>query len=206
LAGCYWLFSLFLPHTLLSALLLVIIVAITGGLHLDGFIDTIDGIAAGHADAARRKSVMKDASVGAIGVIAVITLLLVKFVSLNSLPHSWMMAALVLMPVLSRWAMVYAVFFYPYGRQQGMGGELRKVTRWSGFISASLITLVIVLVLAQLTGLAIMVICWLLVLGVAAFLKSKFNGLTGDTYGAINELVEVLVLIIIAVIAYNRWL
>ena len=206
LAGCYWLFSLFLPHTLLSALLLVVIVAITGGLHLDGFIDTIDGIAAGHADAARRKSVMKDASVGAIGVVAVIVLLLVKFASLNSLPHSWMMATLVLMPVLGRWAMVYAVFFYPYGRQQGMGGELRKATRWSGFIAATLITLAIALVLAQLAGLAIMIICWLLVLGAAAFFKSKFSGLTGDTYGAINELVEVLVLILVAVMAYNRWL
>ena len=205
LVGAYWLLNSFIPHNLLSALLLALLVAITGGLHLDGFIDTTDGIAAGHADATRRKSVMKDASVGAIGVVAVIVLLLVKFIALNSIPDVHVMAALLLMPVLGRWAMVYAVFFYPYGRPQGMGGELRKGTRQGGFIIATLAALAVSLVLAQFVGAAIMGLAWFVVLALAAFFRSKFGGLTGDNYGAINELVETLVLIIVAVLAYNRW-
>lgn len=206
LAGIYWLFSLFLPQALVSGLLLAAMAAITGGLHLDGFVDTTDGIAAGHKDADIGKRVMHDSSVGAIGVIAVILLLLVKFASLNSVPQSWMMATLVLMPVLSRWAMVYAVFMYPYGRWRGMGGELRRATGWAGFMAATIVALAVALVLAKLAGLVVMLIVWLAVMGLAAFFKSKFNGLTGDNYGAINELVEVLVLIMVAVMAYNRWL
>ena len=205
LAVSYWALSPFLPHTLLNALLLTELIALSGGLHLDGFIDTADGIAAGHADATRRKTVMKDASVGAIGVAAVILLLLVKFVALNSIPEFRIAATLMLMVVLGRWAMVYAVFHYPYGRSQGMGDALRKGTGWSGFVIATVIALAASLVLAQVAGAAIMAIAWLAVLGLAAFFKSKFDGLTGDTYGAINELVETLVLLIVAVLAYNGW-
>lgn len=206
LAGIYWLCSLFLPQALTSGILLVALVAITGGLHLDGFIDTADGIAAGHKNADRRKQVMHDSSVGAIGVVAVVLLLVVKYAALNSVPSSWLMATLVLMPVLSRWAMVYAVFAYPYGRQQGMGGELRRATGWSGFIAATVVALAIALVLAQLAGLAILLVVWLVVIALAAFFKSKFAGLTGDTYGAINELAEVSVLIVVTLMAYNGWL
>jgi adenosylcobinamide-GDP ribazoletransferase len=205
LAVSYWALSPFLPHTLLSALLLAELIVLSGGLHLDGFIDTTDGIAAGHADATRRKSVMKDSSVGAIGVVAVAVLLLVKFVALNSVPGSQLATTLVLMAVLGRWAMVYAVFNYPYARSQGMGDALRKGTGWGGFIIATVIALAASVLLAQLAGAAIMAITWLAVLGLAAFFKSKFAGLTGDTYGAINELAETLVLIIVAVLAYNGW-
>lgn len=206
LAGLYWLLSSFLPPALTSGLLVVALVAITGGLHLDGFIDTVDGVAAGHKNAEVRKQVMHDASVGAIGVVAVILLLLVKYVSLNSVPSSWLMATLVMMPVISRWAMVYAVFIYPYARPKGMGGELKRATGWPGFIMATLTTLAVVLVLAQLAGLVVMLVAWLGVVAMAAFFKDKFSGLTGDTYGAINELTEVLILIFVALLAYNGWL
>lgn len=87
-----------------------------------------------------------------------------------------------------------------------MGGELRRGTRWSGFILATIVALAVSLVLAQTAGLAITVITWLAVLGLAAFFKSKFEGLTGDNYGAINELAEVLVLLMVAVLAYNGWI
>jgi adenosylcobinamide-GDP ribazoletransferase len=40
----------------------------------------------------------------------------------------------------------------------------------------------------------------------AHFLKRKFAGLTGDTYGAINEVAEVSVLAIVSLLAYNHWL
>ncbi len=206
LAGIGWLLYLFLPQAVTSGLLVVAMVIITGGLHLDGFVDTFDGLAAGHKTPEMRQQVMHRAGAGAIGVVSVILLLLVKYLSLNSVPESWLMATLVLMPVVSRWAMVYAVFIYPYARRQGMGKELKRATGWYGFAAATAVTLAVALVLAQLAGLAILVAVWILVMALAAFFKGKFSGLTGDTYGAINELAEVFILIIVVLLAHNQWL
>ncbi|GAG42083.1 unnamed protein product, partial [marine sediment metagenome] len=103
LAGLNWLLGLFLPPTVVNALLIVCLVVISGVLHLDGFIDTCDGIA-GHKTPEERWQVMHDSRAGGFGIIGAICLLLVKWVSLNSVPGSLLMATLVLMPVVSRWA------------------------------------------------------------------------------------------------------
>jgi adenosylcobinamide-GDP ribazoletransferase len=181
-------------------------VGLSGGLHLDGFIDTVDGLAAGHSDVERRKKIMHQGGVGAIGVVAVIILLLVKYVALNDIPEASLMAALVLVPVVGRWAMVYAVFFYPYGNSQGMGKDLKEGVGWWGFMAATVVTLGVAITLAQVAGLVIMAAVWLMVVAAAGFLKSKLGGLTGDTYGGINELAEVLVLILVVLISFNGWL
>jgi len=60
--------------------------------------------------------------------------------------------------------------------------------------------------LSRLAGLAIMVAIWVIVVVMAAYLKRKFSGLGGDTYGAINEVAEVCVLIFICLLAHNQWL
>ena len=66
---------------------------------------------------------------------------------------------------------------------------------------ATLIALVVAVGLAQLVGLAIMFLIWVMTVVMAAYLKSKFSGLTGDTYGAINEVTEVGVLILVTLLA-----
>jgi adenosylcobinamide-GDP ribazoletransferase len=118
------------------------------------------------------------------------------------------------MPVVSRWTMVYALYAYPYARPQGLGGEIRKtITRWR-FISATIITLLIVVAAAWLggisyclaAGLALMAGTWVIITLAAGYFKKMFAGLTGDTYGAINEIAEVCVLLIMVLLTYNRWL
>jgi adenosylcobinamide-GDP ribazoletransferase len=205
LAGLSWLLALFLPHFLVSGLLLAALVGLSGGLHLDGFIDTVDGLAAGHSDTERRKKIMHQGGAGAIGVVAVVVLLLVKFVALNDIPQASLIATLVLVPVVGRWAMVYAVFFYPYGNAQGMGKELKEGVGWWGFVAATIVTLAVVIALAQVAGLVILAVVWLMTVAAAAFLKGKMGGLTGDTYGGINEVAEVLVLIMVVLISFNGW-
>ncbi|MFC1940127.1 adenosylcobinamide-GDP ribazoletransferase [Chloroflexota bacterium] len=213
LAGLNWLLSLFLPPMIVNGLLIVSLVVISGALHLDGFVDTCDGIA-GHKTVEDRWAVMHDSRAGAFGIIGVALLLLVKYVSLSSVPASLLMVTLVLVPVLSRWAMVYAVFAYPYARPDGLGKSFKQGASWQGFALATVITLAAAIGLARLanatyfylTGLAIMSGVWIVVVAVAACLKRKFSGLTGDTYGAINEVAEVVVLIIVCLLAYNQWL
>ena len=143
---------------------------------------------------------MHDIRVGGFGIVGVVLLLLVKYVSLNSIPEPLLMATLVLMPVLSRWAMAYAIFAYPYARPSGLGKAFKQGTSWPRFTMATLIAFVVVVILALLAGLSIILVMffiWVVTVAMAAYLKSKFSGLTGDTYGAINEVAEVAVLILI---------
>ncbi len=205
LAGLNWLLGLFLPSVVVYDLLIVFMVVISGALHLDGFVDTCDGIA-GHKTVEDRWRVMHDSRAGAFGIVGVFLLLLVKYVSLNSVPENLLMVTLVLMPVVSRWAMVYTVFAYPYARPAGLGKIFKQETSWQGFTAATLIALAVAAILARLAGLVIMISIWVIVVGMAAYLKRKFSGLTGDTYGAINETTEVCVLILVCLLAHNQWL
>ena len=213
LAGLNWLFGLFLPAQITNGLLIVALAVVTGALHLDGFADTCDGLA-GHKTVEERWRVMHDSRAGAFGIVGVSLLLLVKYVSLGSVPESLLPATLVLVPVLSRWAMVYAVFAHPYAREEGLGKVFKQGTGWPEFATATAITLAAAICLAWLAGMsyfylagpAIMLGVWIVVALVAACLKRKFSGLTGDTYGAVNEVAEVGVLILVSLMAYNNWL
>jgi adenosylcobinamide-GDP ribazoletransferase len=200
LAGLNWLFGLFLPDALADALLLVAMVLLTGALHLDGFVDTCDGLA-GHHTAEERWHIMDDSRAGGFGVVGAVLLLLVKYLSLNSLPDHLMLMTLVLMPVLGRWAMVYAVFTHSYAKPSGLGKELKEGTSWPRFTLATVVAVGVVAVLAQVVGVALMFLVWLATVALAAYFRAKFAGLTGDTYGAINELIEVGVLILINIFA-----
>ena len=91
LAVLNWLLSHILPPAVVNALLLVALVVITGALHLDGLADTCDGIA-GHKPVEDRWRVMRDSHTGAFGVIGVVLVLLVKYVTLNSIPQVFMAA------------------------------------------------------------------------------------------------------------------
>jgi len=205
LAGLYWLLRLVLPSAVVSGLLLVCLVVLTGGLHLDGFVDTCDGIA-GHKTPEARWQVMRDSRAGAFGIVGVCCLLIVKYVSLNSVPDSLMMMTLVLMPVVSRWAMVYAVFAYPYARPSGLGKVFKQAASRRRLAIATLVALAVAIPWFRLAGLVIMLGVWAIVVAMAAYLKGKFSGLTGDTYGAINEVAEVSVLILVCLLAHNQWL
>jgi len=193
LSGLAWLFDLLLP-ALADALLLVAMVILTGAMHLDGLADTCDGIA-GHKTPEERWRVMRDSRAGAFGIVGVVLLLLVKYVSLNNIPQVSLMSTLILMSVVSRWAMTYAIFAYPYARESGMGKALKQGTNWLRFTVATLITVAVAAGLARLTGLAVILVIWLVTTLMATYFKNKFAGLTGDNYGALNEIAEVSVLI-----------
>lgn len=213
LVGLKWLFVLYLPSAVVSGLLIAAMVLISGALHLEGFIDTCDGIA-GHRTVEERLRVMHDSRVGAFGVIGAVLLLLVKYVSLSSVPEDWLTLTLLLVPLVSRWAMVYAVFAYPYARPSGLGLSFKQGASWQRLTLATIMTLAVVMLLLWWSGInhpllgapAILAVIWLMVAVSGTYLKRKFSGLSGDTYGAINEVVEAGVLVTIIVLTYNGWL
>ena len=202
LAGLSWILRFVLPQGIANALLLVVLVILTGALHLDGLADTCDGLA-GHKTAEDRWRIMRDSRVGGFGVIGIVLILLVKYVSLNSIPGTIMIASLVLMPVASRWAMTYAIFAYPYARPSGLGKVFKEGTRWPEFIVATIVTIVVATLSMKLIGLAMLAIIWLIVVVLAAYFKKTFAGLTGDNYGAINEISEASVLILVNVFVHS---
>jgi adenosylcobinamide-GDP ribazoletransferase len=202
LAGLNWLLYYILPQPVINVLLIAALVIITGALHLDGFADTCDGIA-GHKTVEERWRVMRDSRTGAFGVVGIALLLLTKYVSLNNIHPEFMTAVLIFLPVVSRWAMVYAIFAYPYARPEGLGTVYKNATRWPQFTSATAITLAIAGALFPLfsyTGLILIFGIFIITTALAFYLKHKFAGLTGDTYGAINEVAEVMALLFAVII------
>ena len=202
LAGLSWILRFVLPPGIANALLLVVLVILTGALHLDGLADTCDGLA-GHKTAEDRWRIMRDSRVGGFGVIGIVLILLVKYVSLNSIPGTIMIASLVLMPVASRWAMTYAIFAYPYARPSGLGKVFKEGTVWPGFTLAAIVTIVVAALSMKLVGLVILAIVSIITIVLAAYFKKTFAGLTGDNYGAINEISEVSVLILVNVFVHS---
>ena len=111
-----------LPHPAAAALLLCLTVWITGGLHLDGLADTVDGLGGGQDPEARRR-IMKDSRVGAFGVLALILILLLKFAFLLAAADRGWRGQIILYPVLSRWGMVYLAYLSDYARPEGGLGQ-----------------------------------------------------------------------------------
>ena len=200
LLGLDLLLSLFLPLVLVNVLLIIVLLILTGALHLDGFIDTCDGLAVKGSPSDRLKA-MKDSRVGAFGVIGACCMLLAQFAALMALPMGIRASALILMPVLGHWAMVYAICAFPVAKKEGMGWAIKQGANWKGMALAAGISLVIASVLLGWWGLALMAAVSLIVLIFARFLSSRLGGLSGDSYGAVSELTQLAVLILIYIIA-----
>jgi adenosylcobinamide-GDP ribazoletransferase len=200
LAGLDLLLTLVLPGLPAAALLLVAWVAITGGLHLDGFIDCCDGLLVAKPPQARLE-IMKDSRVGAFGVIGAVCLLLVKFSALATLAPEERLRWLLVVPTLSRWAMVWAAWRYPLARPDGFAAWFREGLGPPHVAVAGLLALAVALILGGLVGLAAFAAVWLFALLFAAWVQRRIPGLTGDVYGALNESAEVLGLLAVLVIA-----
>jgi adenosylcobinamide-GDP ribazoletransferase len=141
---------------------------------------------------------MSDSRAGAFGVAGACCLLLLKYLSLSAIPTSSRLDALVLMPVLGRWAVAYPILVFPYAKKTpGMGQLFKQGTSWQRVTIATLLALALSVVLMEWRGATLMVSLWVLTFGVASFLRHRLGGLTGDTYGAIIELSEVFTLMLI---------
>jgi cobalamin 5'-phosphate synthase/cobalamin synthase len=209
LAGACWGLSLLLPPVPAAALVTGLWVALTGGFHLDGLMDTADGILS-HRSREEMLAIMKDSRVGAMGAAACVLQLLLKFALLEGLLESGGQTWAGLLPAVaiwSRWTMAAAVAWWPYARAGGGMGALL-----SGFGGRQLaICTVLAAGLSAGAGalggehhLASAMLAFSLSLPALGFsvllarrLAAKLGGLTGDTYGAINELTETFLLLVI---------
>ncbi len=187
-------------QALVAALLLIGWVLLTGGLHLDGLMDACDGLLS-HRSAEERLRIMRDSHVGAWGVIGGVLTLITKFAVLLAVfnqPSDKWVSGLLLAPTLARWTMSLCVSAFPYGREEGIGRVLKEHGKHTHLAvattSAAVITLLIQPVLGMLAFLLVIVATLLL----ARFALDRLPGLTGDVYGMIAEVSEVVVLLTFA--------
>jgi adenosylcobinamide-GDP ribazoletransferase len=187
-AGLRWL----LPVEVAAVLVLSAWVTLTGGLHLDGFLDSCDGLLGGRTPEERLR-IMRDERVGAYAVAGGVLLLLLKFAALASLTQP--AAALLLACVLGRWLICLAIVRLPYGRTQGLGRTMKDHAGARQLVTATLITVMVVGVVAPAWGSLTAMVALLAGAAAARFTLRRLPGLTGDSYGAICELAEVAVLV-----------
>lgn len=195
--------SLQVPAFSCSAIEVVIWIALTGGLHLDGAIDAADGLAV--LDPKRRLEVMTESTTGAFGVMAAAMLVLLKTAALTDLHGSrWLI--LPLAAGWGRWGQQVAIACYPYLKPIGKGSFHKAAIRsiWH--------TLPCLLLLLGLSGIpfGLAVNGWLLTvglamgaiiaIGVAAWFNHQLGGHTGDTYGAVVEWTEALFLVLLVIV------
>ena len=182
------------PPAVVGALVLAAAVVATRAIHVEGFVDSCDGLLGG-ATRERRLEILRDPRVGAFGVVGGVVLLLVQFTALAELPGRVRIEMLVLFPALSRWAVLAAMEAFPYARREGMGtGFQAGRTRWQ-MAAGFAVALAASLGLAGVAGVVLLAIASFVALVLGRWMAGMLGGLTGDSYGAINELAAVAVLL-----------
>ncbi len=194
----YFVTSFYFTSFTASAVIVVGEIVLTSGLHLDGFIDTIDALASGK-DREATLAIFRDIHTGAKSVLAVFALLLGKFVLVAEFHPPIIYPLLLTMPVIGRWIQVGAMALFPYAREAGLGtGFINNIGPWH-LLAATLFTLVATGCLLGIPGLTGMVLIGIMAYGCAVLLSRRLGGLVGDIYGAFGEVGEVFLLLLMAV-------
>lgn len=178
----------------LAASIIILEIVLTGALHCDGLMDTADGLFSGRSRE-RMLEIMKDSRVGANGVVAFACYLLLKWsllLDLLSVGHGT--AALFLMPVVGRFAMVVGITAFPYARPDGIGKAFAQYAGRDTLYFAAALTILLTLTVGKTAVIALGVGVGSGVL-LARYATARLGGLTGDIYGAIAELSGLAVLL-----------
>jgi adenosylcobinamide-GDP ribazoletransferase len=187
-----------IDETVVSVIVVFLSVAITRMLHLDGLADTFDGLLGGR-DCDHALSIMKDSRVGSFGAVALACTIIAKIVFLADLDVATIIKALVLFPIVGRWAACYAMITQPYARLDGLGALFSKGRKNSELIIPSLITVVVAIMLLKITGLIALVGIWVFTVAFLKWVRGKIGGITGDIVGALIEMSEVLAIFLLVV-------
>ncbi len=202
LAAAEYAFSRFFPASISAALIVLILALTNGALHLDGFADTVDGLAGGKTPEDRLR-IMRDSAVGAVGVVFLVLILLLKYLAIKELPDTIKYAAIFLFPVAGRWAMVPMACWGGYARKEdgpgvrhGLGSAFTGNSYRALFI-ATVITTAFSFFLLGSYSLIILAVLAAVIYLFTVFFKSRLGGVTGDVFGFQSECAEVIFLLMI---------
>ena len=180
-----------------AVVLSAVLILLTRGLHMDGLADWADSL--GGFGKERRLAIMKDSSLGAFGVMAIVLGIVFKLIAFERILSSGTFTFLIIIPAISRCMLVELQTTLPYARsEQGMAGVFIKNATTRHRVVSHIIVLIICIAFGM-SG----ILLYLSAFAVALFLKGmfrrQFNGITGDLIGASNEIIEVVLLMIAAI-------
>ena len=194
-----YLLSTVYPPLIVAALILALELLLTGGIHLDGFMDSMDGLLSARSPE-RMLEIMKDSHVGAFGAVSAFIYLLLKFtllaelLALGSPLGLWL---IFFMPVLSRWIFLISIHFFPYARAQGLGKGFDETSRQTKgiFFVEGIFLLCGTYWFLHWPGVLGFALAALFVTVFSRRVSRLLGGLTGDLYGANLEMAELIFLL-----------
>ncbi len=189
-----------LPQPVAAALIMIASIILTGGIHLDGFADTCDGLC-GFTSREKALEIMRDSRIGAMGTAGMAALLLFKFSLLANMPRETLWKSLILMAAFARWAQVLACCSSKYAREDGKAKWFIEGASQKEALSGGLFTLALFILLMNVEGIGLFLILTFLAFLFISWINKKLGGMTGDTIGATSELSEALALFLILVFA-----
>ncbi|RXS98211.1 adenosylcobinamide-GDP ribazoletransferase [Silvibacterium dinghuense] len=187
-----------LPALVVALLVVVYMIAITGCLHEDGLADAADGFGGGW-DREKVLAIMRDSRIGTYGAVAVVLSVLARVLLIASLPQTHVSAYLLVAPVLSRWTTLPLSFILPPARNSsadqvdGQGARIARLTTSGSLVIGSVLSLVMAIALLRSHALAPVLASLVMTLVTALYYRYRIGGITGDCFGATNQLTEIAV-------------
>jgi adenosylcobinamide-GDP ribazoletransferase len=194
---------LVLPTEAASAVVVVALAAITGGLHLDGLADTADAV--GVRDPERRIAIMHDPHNGAFGFAAIASVLLLKWTGLITLDGDLRMIALLLTPALARGTLIPVTALFS-SSHAGMAFHARPHTPLLQVFLSTALVLACSIALLGAPGVLPVAACLAFALAAAALANTYFRDISGDVLGAIVETSEAALLLLFSSGEFQGWL
>lgn len=188
-----WLLAPITTSEIRSVAAIVLLAALTGALHLDGLMDACDGLFS-LASPRRRLEIMADSRVGSFGLVGAALILLLKYAAILSIPAPGRPAAFIALGALSRWSMVYTTTMYPAARATGLGQAYKAAAGRTDLVVATGFA-ILALAPCGAAGAGALLLTWAVAALCARYACARIGGLNGDVYGAISEVVEVVVII-----------
>jgi adenosylcobinamide-GDP ribazoletransferase len=188
-----WVCGRLWPAGVCAAVVLAAWVLATGAFHMDGLLDACDGLFGGRTVEDRLR-ILRDERVGAYAVLGGVLVVVIDVAALAALEQP--MPALLLAPVLGRWSMVVAITWFPYARPEGLGRLLKEQAGWAALPLASLFTLACAWLVDGAWGLGSVALAGVVTLLADRLVRGRLPGWTGDLYGALCVLVEMMVLLV----------
>lgn len=195
LAAFGWVARAVLPLSVACALVIGAWELFTGALHLDGFLDSCDGLFGGRTPADRLR-ILRDHRVGAYAVAGGVIVLLLRYSAL--LAAGLPLTGLVLAAVCGRWTISLSLVALPYARPDGLGRAMKDHAGPAQAAVATVTALAVLVTLGGLTGLIAAAAAALIAAAWAVVVMQRLPGMTGDTYGAACVLVETGVLVLLS--------
>lgn len=176
---------------------------LSGGTLADGLMDSSDGLFSGRSRE-RSLEIMKDSLIGSFGMLSIIIFINLYTLSLGS-NDALLYPVLIAAPTLGRLNLVISICEYPYARPYGMGKAFATY-RGEHAVAGAVVLALLPALYFGFTYLVLAGAAVLLGLYLNRWIVRKIGGTTGDTYGFVNQITEmVLALLFLLITRGNLW-